>query len=454
MLQKNAKPNLFEKLIYASGQVGLNALATLFSSYVLLFYTDVIGINAATVGTIILISKLFDGFSDIIAGQIIDTHKSKYGHCIPVIMRWTIPMIISVIFVFLVPRTIGALQIAFIFVTYNLFNTIFYTYVSMAYTSLPSYCTDDPVDRSQMCVYTMLVAAAMQTILASTIMPMVNFFGGQNSQMAWVKSISVFGVLGIIFLYLNVLFVKERVDNNAPPENILVGVKCAFKNKYWIYSLLANICNNAVLVFNLSVSVYYLGNVTGNLGLMGAFVGCSNIPGVIMMMFTPAMLTRVSKRELAVFGSILMLGGQIAFILGPSGSTAWLLGTALIRGIGFGFTMGLNGAMVADCIDYGEWKTGTRVQSVLFSSNSVGVKVGSGLLTSGLGFFLTAVGYDGLKQVQDVATITGIDNFFKFVPILIFVLLLIFSYLFDLEEKLPEIQKELIERRGPIEHIG
>lgn len=333
-------------------------------------------------------------------------------------------------------------------------NILMICKVSMAYTSLPSYCTDDPVDRSQMCVYTMLVAAAMQTILASTIMPMVNFFGGQNSQMAWVKSISAFGVLGIIFLYLNVLFVKERVDNNAPPENILVGVKCAFKNKYWIYSLLANICNNAVLVFNLSVSVYYLGNVTGNLGLMGAFVGCSNIPGVIMMMFTPAMLTRVSKRKLAVFGSILMLGGQIAFILGPSGSTAWLLGTALIRGIGFGFTMGLNGAMVADCIDYGEWKTGTRVQSVLFSSNSVGVKVGSGLLTSGLGFFLTAVGYDGLKQVQDVATITGIDNFFKFVPILIFVLLLIFSYLFDLEEKLPEIQKELIERRGPIEHIG
>lgn len=87
MFQKNASPNLFEKLVYGSGQVGLNALYTLFSSYVLLFYTDVIGINASTVGLIVLVSKFFDGFSDLIAGQLIDTHKSKYGHCIPVLMR-------------------------------------------------------------------------------------------------------------------------------------------------------------------------------------------------------------------------------------------------------------------------------------------------------------------------------------------------------------------------------
>lgn len=119
MFQKNAKPNLLEKLIYASGQIGLNAFYTLFSSYVLLFYTDVMGVKASNVGLIILFSKLFDGFSDLIAGQIIDKHKSKYGHCIPVLMRWTIPMIASVIFVFLVPKTIPTLQLAFIFVTYN-----------------------------------------------------------------------------------------------------------------------------------------------------------------------------------------------------------------------------------------------------------------------------------------------------------------------------------------------
>ena len=339
-------------------------------------------------------------------------------------MKWTIPMVVSVTLVFLVPKTILALQIAFIFVTYNLFNTILYTYVCMAFGSLPSYATDDSVDRSQTLVYSMLVAAAMQTILASTIMPMVNFFGGQNVQSAWVKSILVFGALGIVFLYLNVFFVKERVENSAPPENIVAGIKAAVKNKYWVYTLFANICNNIMLVFNLSV--YYLNTVVGNLGLKGAYIAVSNIPGVILMIFLPSILAKVSKQKLAVFGSILMPAAQIAFILGPSDNVTWLLGTGLLRGFGMGFPMGLNGAMIGDCIDYGEW-------------------------TSLLGFFLTAVGYDSLKEVQSAATIAGIDNFFKFVPVIVCIILIIFSYLFDLEKKLPGIQKDLQERRGAAE---
>lgn len=206
-----------------------------------------------------------------------------------------------------------------------------------------------------------------------------------------------------------------------------------------------------MLTFNLSVSVYYLDNVANNLGLMGAYIAVSNIPGVVLMFFTPILLKKISKRTLCVIGGGLMLIAQIAFILGPSANVSWLLGTGLLRSIGMGFPMGLNGAMVGDCIDYGEWKTGTRVQSVLFSSNSVGVKIGQGVLTSCLGFFLTAIGYDGLKDVQSAATIAGIDSFFKYIPLVVCVLLILFSYLFDLEKKLPDIQKELEARRGAIQ---
>ncbi len=446
MLQKNEKVGIFEKLIYGSGQIGLNALYTLFSAYVLMFYTDVMGINPTSIGIVILISKIFDGFSDLVAGQIIDTHKSRHGHCIPVLLRWTVPMVASVVLVFMVPHTVPMIQLIFIFVTYNLFNTIFYTLLCMAHGSLPSYATGDALDRSQMLVCSMLFAAAMQTILASAILPMVNFFGGQNLQSAWIKSTLVFGVLGIFFLYLNVLFVKERVENDAPPENIVAGVKVAFQNKYWIMTLLMNICNNMILIFNLSVSVYYLGNVAGNLGLMGAYVAVSNVPGVFLMMIVPGLLGKISKQKMVLFGALLMLGGQIAFILGPADNVTWLLGTGLVRGIGFGFPMGLGGAMIGDCIDYGEWKTGIRVQSVLFSANSVGQKIGQGVLTSLFGFFLTSIGYDGLKEVQEASTIAGIDRFFKYVPIAAFVMLFIITYFFDLEKKLPQIQKELAKR--------
>lgn len=448
MFQKNAKPNLLEKLIYGSSQIGLNAMYTLFASYIMLFYTDVKGINPASVGTVVLLCKVFDGFSDMIAGQYIDTHKSKYGHCIPVLLRWSIPMMISVILTFLVPNTIPALQLAFIFVTYNLFNTIFYTIVGAAAASLPSYAADDPIDRSQMLAYSMLFAAAMQVVVASRIMPVIEFFGGMNSQAAWVKATLLFGVIGLVFLFLNVFFVKERVENDKPAENVFKGAAFAVKNKYWIITLIIGICANILLMFNLSVSVYYLKDVMGNLGLMGSFIAVSNVPGVFLMMVVPSLFGKISKRAMVLFGSILILVGQILFILGPSANTTWFLATGLIKGIGMGFPMGLTGALIGDCVDYGEWKLGTRVQSVLFAANSVGQKIGQGLLTSLLGIFLTAVGYVGTQDVQSATTIAGIDAFFKFGPIVVCIILGISAYLFTIEKDLPKMRQEVAERNG------
>ncbi len=444
----NMKVGLWEKLVCGSGQVGLNALYTLFSSYVLFFYTDVIGMNAALIGTVILVSKLFDGFSDVIAGQLIDTHKGKRGHCIPVLMKWTIPMILAVTLVFLVPDSSVAVRVAFIFVTYNLFNTVLYTYVSVAHNTLPSYATDDPVVRSQMLCYMMLFAALTQTIMASAILPLVDFFGGQNSQSAWVKSILIFGIVGAFFVYLNVFVVKERVDNDAPSENLIKSLKVAFQNKYWLMSAGIQICCTIVLLFNLSISVYYLNNVAGNLGLMGMYVAASNMPGIVGMMIIPSVLHKVSKRDLVLIGAGLMLVAQIIFIFGPTDSVPLLIGTALLRGIGFALPMGLVNAMTGDTIEYGEWKTGTRIQGVLFSAKSVAEKLGQGLMTSLFGFFLTAIGYDGLKEVQSAGTISGISNFFKLAPLVVVIAIIVICLCWHLDKEMPQIQKDLEERRN------
>ncbi len=438
---------MLEKIIYGSGDVGLNAMYTLFSSYVLFFYTDVILMNAALIGTVIMISKLFDGVSDLIAGQLIDTHKSKGGHCIPVLLKWTLPMVASVVLVFTVPDSTVAVRVAYIFVTYNLFNTVLYTYVTMAHGTLASYVTNNSEDRSQMLIFKMLFAALTQTIMASVMLPMVNFFGGQQSQGAWIKSILVFGIIGLIPLALNILIVKERVDNEAPPENIIQGVKCAVVNKYWWMAFVVNLCANFILTFNLSVSVYYLNSVMGNMGLMGTFVACSNMPGVVLCVVCPFLLKKFTKRQMVLFGTVLMVIAQIVFIVAPN-TVPILFATALVRGIGMGFAMGMAGALIGDCIDYGEWKTGTRVQSVLFSASSVGAKVGQGALTAVFGFILTAIGYDGAAATQAASTVSGINGFFKFGPMVVALVLLVDIWFLDVETKNPQYVKELEERKA------
>lgn len=404
-------------------------------------------LNAGLVGGVIAFSKIFDGVSDLIAGQIIDSHKSKRGHCIPVILKWAIPMVLSVILVFLVPDGSVALRIVYIFVTYNLFNTVLYTYVGMAANSLPSYVTNDSVDRSQMLIFFMMFSALTQTIMASVMMPMVDFFGGQGLQSAWIKSIMVFGIIGLIPLALNVLFVKERVENDVPPENLIVGIKCAVVNKYWWMAFVVNLMVNFILTFNLSVSIYYLNSVLGNMALMGTFVACSNLPGVFLSAVAPFFLKKYTKRQMVLFGSICMVVAQVVFIVVPTSSTI-LFATALLRGIGMGFAMGMAGALIGDTIDYGEWKTGIRVQSVLFSASSVGAKIGQGALTAAFGFFLSAVGYNGALEVQSASTISGIDAFFKFGPLVVAIILLVDIWFLDVETKNPQYIKEIAERKA------
>jgi GPH family glycoside/pentoside/hexuronide:cation symporter len=445
---KTSNVSFLEKIIYGSGDVGLNAMYTLFSSYVMYFYTDVILMNAALIGTVIMFCKIFDGVSDIIAGQLIDKHKGKRGHCIPVLAKWSLPMLASVVLVFLVPDSTVAVRVAYIFVTYNLFNTVMYTYVGLAHQTLPSYVTNDPVVRSQMFCYKMLFAAATQTVMASAILPMVEFFGGQTTQMAWVKSILVFGAIGLVFLILNVIFVKERVDNETPSENILEGLKNAFKNKYWIIAVFICLLTNIILMFNLSISVYYLNSVVGNMGLMGAFVAASNLPGIGLMFLIPFMLKKFSSKKLVIFGTLIMAVAQVIFLFSPVDNVTLLIGTALLRGVGFAFPMGLYAALIGDTIDYGVWKTGVQANGMLFSAATLATKIGTGLLTSVFGIFLTFVGYDGAATVQSASTLSGITGFFKIGPLVLMIIMILLMFMWHLDEELPQIRKELEERRG------
>ena len=301
-----------------------------------------------------------------------------------------------------------------------------------------------------MMVYKMMFAALTQTVMANVILPMVEFFGGQNSHSAWIKAVLVFGGIGAIFLFLNVIFVKERVDNPAPPESIIKGIKVAFQNKYWVLSLIIYIFTNVFLIFNMSVSVCYLNQVMGNMGLMGLWVMVSNIPGILIGLVLPVFIGKgIKQRNMVLFGGIMMLAGQIAFIVLPT-TVPVLLVTGLIKGIGFGFPMGMVNALVGETIDYGEWKTGTRVQGVLLGAAGVGNKVGQGVTPSLFGFFLTAVGYNGLLETQAAGTIQGISNFFKFGSVLVILVILVAAWFFKVEDLNPQIRKELIERRGEI----
>ena len=164
--QSNRIISLGEKISYGITEIACNPMYTIFCSFLVFFYTDVIGVNAASVGTIILISRIFDGFSDIIAGNIVEHTHARSGSARPWILRIAIPLGISYVAMFTVPDCGEWGKLIYIFVSYNVIQSVVYTMANAAMSALPTYMTNDRNSRSSCYAVRLFIAAATQTVLS------------------------------------------------------------------------------------------------------------------------------------------------------------------------------------------------------------------------------------------------------------------------------------------------
>ena len=141
-------------LCYAGGDVGCNIVFGMIGTLLTLFYTDYVGISAATVGLVMLLSRCFDGFSDLVMGVIVERTNSKWGKSRPWILWMSVPYALSAILLFTVPHTMGVVQSIYIFVTYNFCTTVCYTAINLPYGSLSAMMTRVSSERDMLSVVT------------------------------------------------------------------------------------------------------------------------------------------------------------------------------------------------------------------------------------------------------------------------------------------------------------
>lgn len=209
---------IFERFSYGCGDFGCNIIYTAMSAFLLFYYTDYAGVSASAVGTIMLISRIFDGISDIIMGMIVDRTKSRFGKARPWLLRMCIPFAVSGVLLFSVPTTWAAApKLVYVFITYNLVSTIIYTAINVPYSALNALMTQDPYERSVLSIFRNLLATAGTLIINTFTLPMVEYFG--NNASAWTKTFCVFGILAVAAFLLNFFGTKERVKAAGTEED-------------------------------------------------------------------------------------------------------------------------------------------------------------------------------------------------------------------------------------------
>ena len=455
--QRSLISKVGERVSYGLGDFGCNIIYTAMSAFLLFYYTDYAGVSAFAVGAIMMISRVFDGISDLIMGVIVDRTKSRFGKARPWLLRMCVPFAIAGVLLFSVPSTWSDTpKLIYVFITYNLVSTVIYTAINVPYSALNALMTQDPYERSVLSIFRNLLATAGTLTINTFTLPLVEFFG--DNPAAWTKTFMVFGVVAIIAFMINFLGTKERVVSVSDMQNgehkdvpFIAGVKALFVNKYWILMTLMLALFFLMYAINGGSTVYYAKDILGDKDLVATINGIFNVVQILGMFFIAMIVKKYGKRNIFALGLVLDIVGIL--FLHYLHSEMWMIVvSSLIRGIGNACGGATMWAMVSDTIDYGEWKTGYRTEGLVNSACSFGWKIGNGLGSALLGLILEIGGYVGTAAVQSAEALEAIEFSFIWVPVMVYVSGLVIMYFFKLDKEFPQIIKDLENRKKQAQH--
>ncbi|MBU3101802.1 MULTISPECIES: MFS transporter [Clostridium] len=449
----NANPvvGVKERLAFGCGDLASNIIYSAMSMFLLFYYTDVIGVSAGAVGTIMLVSRLLDGISDLIMGVIIDRTKSPYGKARPWILRMMIPYAIGAALLFSVPTSFGeTAKLIYIFISYNLVFTIIFTAINLPYATLNALITQDQYERSVLNIFRMLLATVGTLFITTCTLPVVKFFG--NDARAWTYTFILFGMISIVFFMITFLGTRERtgdVISNEPKKNvpIRVGFKALIKNKYWIIITLTLVLIYISAGINGAATIYFAKLVLGNQGYVSQLAMAMTISQIIAMFIVAKFVKKHGKRNVLIGGCVITVVAYIIIMIGGNNFKFVLIGN-IIRGLGGAGMAASMFAMVSDTIEYGEWKSGIRTEGLINSASSFGQKVGNGLSAAIFGWILAIGGYAGGASTQTASAITAVKAAYIYIPLILTIVTIAILFGYKLDKEYPSILKELKSRNA------
>ncbi|MCK0715846.1 MFS transporter [Chromohalobacter sarecensis] len=444
--------SLLEKIGYGSGDLASNFIWQAMSIFIVYYYTDVIGIAAGVIGSIMLFSRAFDGFSDIAMGYIIDKTTSRHGKARPWLLWLAVPFAISAILLFAVPDVDPFWQIVYIAITYNV-ACLIYTGLNVPYGTLNSLISQDQYQRSLLNVFRMSLALIGVLIVSNLTLPLADAFGGE--QPGWILTFFIFGSIGTVLFIFCFKTTRERIQStNANPESqkretvpLKESLLTLSKNKYWALATLFILMTYVFNGLNSGAVVYYSEYILDNTWLVG-IVTTAYIAFILAgMIFVPPITKRFGKRNAIIVGEAITIVGYLIMLIDLS-SVALIIAGTVIRGIGKAPINGSMFALLGDTIEYGEWKTGIRNEGMVYSGGSMGIKIGSGLGTALIGWVLSWGGYVGGGGEQSESALLAIHYLFIYIPLGISVLMILLMLFYNLDKEYPKIIQALKERNA------
>ena len=430
---------------YGSGDIAGNVVYAFLTSFVMIYLTNTIGLDAGIVGTLIAVSKLLDGVTDVFFGTMIDRTKSKMGKARPWMFYGFFGCAATLFAIFAIPTDMGQFaQYAWFFIAYTLLNAVFYTANNIAYSALTSLVTKNSSERVQMGSFRFIFAFSTSLLIQSITVGAVDALGGGAE--GWRNIALIYCVLGIITNSLSVFSVKELSEEELREEDekteksdnitLVESAKLLFTNKYYVM-----ICGVYILQqlygAMLSVGIYFMTYVLHNKNLFGVFSWAINIPLIVALVFTPNLVAKWNGMyKLNKYSYLIAtIGRLLVVVAGYMGSVPLMIAFTALAALGQGPWQGDMNAVIASCSEYTYLTKGKRIDGSIYSCTSLGVKIGGGIGTAISGWMLSLSGFvNGDASIQPESCINMMHFMYLWLPFILDLLITVILSFMNVEE--------------------
>ena len=453
----------YNKVGYGSGDIAGNVVYAFLSAFVMIYLTDTVGMNAGIIGTLMMLSKFFDGFSDIIFGRLMDKTHSKMGKARPWMFYAFFGCAAMLVLIFSIPTSLGATaQYAWFFITYTLLNAVFYTANNIAYAALTALITKNRSERVQMGSIRFMFAFGTSLMIQTITVGAVQAMGGDAA--AWRNMAIIYAIIGILSNSLAVFSVKElsptelaEGDSEAAKDDELSFLEALklLGNRYYVIIVVCFILMQ-FFTATLNMGIYFMTYILGNANLLGAFAWAINIPLIVGLLVTPIVVQKIGRMQpVTIVGYIIAVLGRLGVVFAASmGSIPLMLFFSGLASLGMSPLQGTLNALIAEISENTFLRTKKRIDGMMFSCSSLGVKIGSGVGTAVAGWLLEYGGYDGKATVQTESALQMISFMYLWVPLIANTLILGLLFFLNVERKNEVLRANLDHDDSGSAHVG
>ncbi len=448
---ENEKISLREKIGYGLGDAASSMFWKLFGMYLMFFYTDIFGMEAKAVGTMFLITRVWDSLFDPIIGALADRTRSRWGKFRPFILYVAIPFGLIGAATFYTPDFSHTGKIIYAYLTYSLMMMV-YSAINVPYASLLGVMSPFPKVRNVLATFRMTFAYIGSFVTLLLFNPLIDFFSKAGAdltslQHGWFMAALVIAAFSTILFLLCFYWTKERVvEVTAHHSTLKQDIGDLLKNGPWWILLGAGV---AALVFNSirdGATLYYFKYYVEEhqidrimifevpFVLSGLYLALGQAANILGVVLAAPVSNRIGKKSTYMIAMLIATVGRIAFYWLGKEDLILIFSLQVLISICAGSVFPLLWSMYADCADYSELRTGNRATGLIFSSSSMSQKLGWAFGTALTGWLLAYYGFQANQQQSDEA-LHGIRMFLSCFPAIGTVLSVLFISFYPLSEK-------------------